>query len=207
MIKIPCSLLLGIGLAFAGWASAAAGAENHLLESPDGRIRVSIEFPAPGSTERPVWSATFLGNQMLTNCNLGLEIRDEGELMKGARLRRERRRSVSKRIPVMFGKAAYANDRFNEIRFELETIAHSKLDVIFRCYNDAVAVRYELPKGEKGSIIVVTGETTSFGICGEPHAYVQYLENYNTSHEHNVIATPARGVTNGALLDLPLTLS
>src|SRR5204863_1472297 len=139
-------------------------------------------------------------------CRLGLQIANEGELTKGVRLQRERRRSVSTRIPVLFGKAAYANDHFNEMRFQLESLSHRKVDVIFRCYNDAIALRYELPQNKAG-LVTITDETTSFGVCGDPTAYVQYLENYNTSHEHNVVQTPLGGITNGVLLDLPLTLS
>src|SRR6478609_1092639 len=99
-------------------ASAAMVGEEHLLKSPDGRIHVSIRLPKPASAETPQWSATFLGNRIVTNCSLGLQIAREGDLMKGARLRRERKRSVNNIIPVLFGKSASANDRFNEISFE-----------------------------------------------------------------------------------------
>ena len=87
-----------------GSATVAAGSahDGYFLESPDGTLKISINLPVPGSTNTPVWSATFLGKQILTNCNLGLRIRDEGELTKGARLQRERRRSLNKRIPVLF---------------------------------------------------------------------------------------------------------
>jgi len=206
MKNITCFLLLLIGLVSPFLSSAATVLEDYQLESPDGRIKVSIKFPGPDSVERPHWSARFLGMQVLTNCSLGLQIANEGELIKGVRLQRERRRSVSKRIPVLFGKAAYASDHFNEMRFQLESLSHRKVDVIFRCYNDAIALRYELPQNKAG-LVTITDETTSFGVSGDPTAYVQYLENYTTSHEHNVVPTPVGGITNGVLLDLPLTLS
>src|SRR5436190_6755981 len=163
MKKIICFLLLSIGLASPFLSSAAIVREDYLLESPDGSIKVSITFAGPDSTERPNWSARFLGTQILTNCSLGLQIANEGELTKGVRLQRERRRSVSKRIPVLFGKAAYANDHFNEMRFQLESLSHRKVDVIFRCYNDAIALRYELPQNKAG-LVTITDETTSFGV-------------------------------------------
>ena len=62
-----------------------------------------------------------------------------------------------------------------------------------------------MPAHETASSVTVTNETTSFQLAGDPTAYVQYLENYNTSHEHNVTPTPYRDIKRGVLLDMPLT--
>ncbi|HWX18744.1 MAG TPA: glycoside hydrolase family 97 protein [Candidatus Binatia bacterium] len=179
--------------------------EVRRLASPDQRIRVSIQLPAPGSTERPGWSAVFQGKTLLANCSLGLMTADAGELMSGVRVVRERSRSLDQRIPVLFGKADNANDRFNDLRFTFETPQRRRLDVVFRCYDDAIAFRYELPKHAKGKAVTVTDETTSFRVEGEPTAYAQYLESYTTSHEHNVTAVRCHELRPGALLDMPLT--
>jgi alpha-glucosidase len=127
--------------------------------------------------------------------------------MTGVRLLRERNRSVDQRIPVLFGKADHAQDSFRESRLELETTAHRKIELVFRCYNDAVALRYELPSEARGSQVVIANETTSFGVEGNPMAYAQYLENYTTSHEHNVTPARSRDLRPGELLDTPLTLA
>src|SRR5205085_9209021 len=122
------------------------------------------------STERPSWAASFHGKPILTNCSFGLQTTDTGELMAGVRVVRERRRSVDRRIPVLLGKSAYANDSFHETRFTFETPRHRRLDVTFRCYNDAVAFRYELPRDEARSVTIAE-ETTSSRVEGEPTAY------------------------------------
>src|SRR5216117_1534282 len=72
------------------------------LTSPDSRIQVSIQMPAPGATARPCWAASFQGKPILTNCSLGLQTTDGGELLAGVRVVRERRRSADRRIPVLF---------------------------------------------------------------------------------------------------------
>jgi alpha-glucosidase len=127
--------------------------------------------------------------------------------MAGARALRVRNRSTNRRIPVLFGKADHADDRYGEIRFELETSAHRRVAVVFRCYNDAIALRYELPEGPNRVAVTITDESTSFRVVGTPTAYVQYLENYNTSHEHNVEICGYRDIRPKTLLDMPLTLS
>jgi len=48
---------------------------------------------------------------------------------------------------------------------------------------------------------------TTFGLEGNPTTYAQYLENYTTSHEHNVTSVRARDLPEGQLLDMPLTLA
>jgi len=177
------------------------------LISPDGRIRVSIQMPSPGSDERPFWSATFREKTILTNCWLGLKIAESGELMAGARVLSERRSVSNRRVPVPFGKAAHAMDRFHELRFTLESRQGRQVNVVFRCYDDAIALRYELGGYGKDHSIRITDETTSFEAQGSPTAYVQYLENFKTSHEHNVTAARYRDIRPDALIDLPLTLA
>lgn len=185
----------------------ADAAESRLLASPDGQIQVAIHLPAPDSTERPSWSASFRGKPLLTNCSLGLQTTDAGELLAGVRIVRQRSRSVDKSIPVLFGKAERAHDRFHETRFTFETSRHRRLDVVFRCYTDAVAFRYELPKDSEAASVTISDETTSFQLEDNPTAHAQYLENYTTSHEHNVTTIHYAELPAGQLLDLPLTFS
>jgi alpha-glucosidase len=180
---------------------------DQVLKSPDGRIQVSIQMPEAGSKEKPRWSASFRGVQILTGCGLGLQTADFGELLAGTQIVQERSRSVNERIPVLFGRSDHANDWFNETRYSLGTQANQRMDVVFRCYNDAIALRYELPTRAKAVSVTITNESTSFRFAGEPIALVQYLENYTTSHEHNVISTPYGDIRRGELLDLPLTVS
>ena len=185
-----------------------AVAENDCkLTSPDGRIVVSIQMPRSGSADRPTWSVAFRGKPILTGCELGLETADASDLLTGVRALKQSEKSVSERIPVLFGKSDHADNNFAEIRFSLESPRRQKLDIVFRAYNDAVALRYQLPKDAKHESITISDETTSFGVAGDPKAYAQYLENYKTSHEHNVTTVSCGNIPTNTLLDMPLTLS
>lgn len=200
-----CCLSCALGFLLPGLGVAKSPAA-YRLSSPDQRIRVSLEFPAAGSVGRPTWWATFNGTPVLTNCELGLKTTTGGELMAGGRVVSEERRSVNQRIPVYFGKADHAQDRFNEVRFTLERASSGKLEVTFRCYDDAIALRYGLPRNPQHGSVTIADETTSFEPVGDPTAYVQYLESYTTSHEHNVTETPCSAIKPETLLDMPLTL-
>jgi alpha-glucosidase len=176
------------------------------LRSPDGRISVSMEWPRAGSTNLPVWSARFRDKPLLTQCALSLQTADAGELLAGTRLVREKRRSDDSSVAIPFGKASRARDRFREARILLATHAGPAVEVVFRCYDDAIALRYELSAGkDRPDSVTITEEATSFGLEGNPTALVQYLENYQTSHEHNVASGRASEIRPGQLLDVPLT--
>ena len=192
-------------LAVSGQAVHANAAR--ILHSPDGRLTVQIQMPSPGSTDTPRWSATFGGKAILSNCRLSLNVAEGGDLLAGVQVQEERSHSLDKRIRVLFGKVDSANDRYCELRFTLENPQHRRVTVVFRCYNDAIAFRYEVPKQAGMKRLIVMEEGTSFVPVGNPRAYVQYLENYQTSHEHNVTKTPLQDIKPNTLLDMPLTLA
>ncbi|MCB1125604.1 MAG: glycoside hydrolase family 97 protein, partial [Verrucomicrobiae bacterium] len=142
-------------------------------------------------------------------CELGLQLRDGNDLLAGLILQDAQRRSVNVRVPVLFGRRSEAADRFEEVRMIARASVGPGVAVVFRCYDDAVAFRYEIgldgSDGAEGGI-AIADETTSFQTTGDPTAYVQYLEDYRTSHEHPVMTASHGRIRSGALLDLPLTL-
>jgi hypothetical protein len=113
------------------------------LHSPDNRLSVQIHLPTPGSAETPRWSMTFRGKTILSNCRLSLEVKDAGELLAGVRIRKEDSRSADERVPIRFAKADQAPDRYRETRLALDNQQHWDIAIVFRCYDDAVAFRYE----------------------------------------------------------------
>ena len=195
------SFVLAALLAVSGQAVRADAAR--VLHSPDGRLAVQIQMPSSGSADTPHWSATFRGKAILNDCRLSLNVAEGGDLLAGVQVQEERSRSLDKRVRVLFGKTEVAHDNYHELRFTLENPRHRRVEVVFRCYNDAIALRYEVPKQAGMKRLTVTEEGTSFAPVGNPRAYVQYLENYRTSHEHNVTTTPLRDVKPDTLLDMP----
>lgn len=177
------------------------------LHSPDGRLGVQMDLPPPGSGEVPRWSATFRGKTILSDCRLSLEVADQGELLAGVRVRNERSRSAAERVRVLFGKAETAQDRYCETRLSLENRRRGSVEVVFRCYDDAIAFRYEIPQQAGQERLTVIEEGTSFTLSGNPRAYLQYLEHYQTSHEHNVTTTRDRDVKPDTLVDMPATFA
>jgi alpha-glucosidase len=194
-------------LAVLGQQQAVSAEAPYALHSPDGRLEVQIHMPPSGSRETPRWSVTFRGKTILSACRLSLEAADAGDLLAGVRVQSQRSRSADERVPILFGKADMAWDHYGETRFSLENRQHRPVEVVFRCYDDAIAFRYEIPKQPGKERLTITEEGTSFALSGNPLAYVQYLENYQTSHEHNVSTTRYCDVKADTLVDMPATFA
>lgn len=199
-VALGCMVILG------GQHRVQADAPN-TLHSPDGRLGVQMHLPPPGSTETPRWSATFRGKTILTDCRLSLEVAGAGDLLAGVRVRSQHSRTADEPVRILFGKADMARDRYQETRWSLENRQHRPLEVVFRCYDNVIAFRYEVLQPSGNEPLTVTEEGTSFALADNPAAYVQYLENYLTSHEHNV-TTPRYGeIKANTLLDMPATFA
>ena len=185
---------------------AAAANAKEILKSPDGNIRVTIELPDKGR-DLPAWSVSFHGKALFTDCELSLQIASEGDWFRNTKLIGKRTEKRNETIPVFFGKSSSARNQYRELRLNFSGASGQKIDAVFRCYNDAIAFRYEIPQQGADGRIVIADEATSFGVAGNPTSYIQVLKDFHTSHEHLVNTTPYDKIKRGALLDMPLTLS
>ena len=161
-------LLVVTAFIAAAASDALAAGDTYRLHSPDKHIETSISLGTLTPSGKPAWSATFHGIPLLKDCALGLQTTDAGELFAGARLLRQSHSSHNERIPVLFGKTAQAENRFEEVRLEFATAAGGHLDVEFRCYNDAVAFRYVIKDLPNQSRATVSDESTGFSVTGNP---------------------------------------
>jgi alpha-glucosidase len=194
---VVLSFLFGIGL-------REVSADT--LSSPDGRIELEVSWPTVGSGSRPRWSARFQGRTLITEAELGLLLKEQGDVLAGNRPVSEVRRTYREQVGMPFGKASHAQDHFNEWTVTLKPVSGVSAEVVFRCYQDAVAFRYRLKRliPDKAPL-VVSDEVTTFAPPPGLNARIQVLENHRTSHEHRVQSLSSGEIPVGKLLDLPLS--
>lgn len=187
-------------------ALALDSSGRYALRSPSGSLDVQIALPQGRSTKRPSWSLKRGTKTLLDGCLLSLTEKARGDLMEGARVDSVETRFVDERVPILFGKSSEGVNRFREIRLGLRTPDGGSLALVFRCFDDAVAFRYEVESlpGSKG--VVVQGEDSSFVPAGEWTAYARYMANFANSREHLIAEVPLSDLRQGVLLDTPLTL-
>ncbi|MBI5706899.1 MAG: glycoside hydrolase family 97 protein [Armatimonadetes bacterium] len=174
--------------------------------SPDGRLKLTLHFPEPGESRSPEWSLSFDGKPLLEGCCLSLSVASRGDLLANAEVTRIQEFSHRETVPVLFGKCAKAVDAYRAVAIRMRSLDGGDIGLEFRCYDDAVAFRYEVFMLPGTKSIAVSSEETTFRPSGNPTAYAQYLQNFTTSHEVNHTVLPLKKLMGGRLLDTPLTL-
>jgi len=143
------------------------------IASPDGLLVASIDV-AGGV---PRYALAWKGQELIGWSPLGLAVRDDaGGGWRETVRRRRKQRSAWK--PV-WGKRAAVVDEFQELTLSLEDSSPpvTRMDLVFRIYNDGFAFRYILqPEGEKRSILV-DGDRSTFAFLVNGDAWF-----YNGEH-------------------------
>lgn len=198
--------LAAILLAPAMTVGAQEGA-RYALRSPDGRVELTVDSSAadPAVAATPRWSLSFAGAPILGEGALGLVTVEGTELLQGAQVEEVTRDARDERVPMRFGKASEARDAYGSLRLALRGEAGVRVDLIARCYDDALALRYEVPEQAGLDALQLADEATAFAIAGEWTGYVQYLPHHRTSHEHPIERVLSSELAVGALIDLPVT--
>lgn len=188
------------------FASVVNVRATEMVHSPDSNLHVTIES-ATRDHQLPAWSLSFNRRVLFTNCDLSLEVAGHGDRFRNAQIVGTKTTTHRETVPVQFGKSSSARNDYQELRIHFRSASSQSVDAVFRCYNDAVAFRYEVAHQGGDERIVIADENTSFGVAGNPTSYIQVLENFRTSHEHFVTTTRYDEIKPGSLLDMPLTLA
>lgn len=179
--------------------------DSFTLTSPGGNIQTEITLPHAGTSKELHWSTKLNGKTLLKECTVSLSMAVQGDLLSSGKWLYSTRRSQETRIPVLFGKSSHADDTFNELRLAFAASKSLQIDIVYRCYADAVALRYEIKSNGDLKKAIISDEATTFRPIDNPTTFVQYLEHYKTSHEHEVDILPLQNIKADQLLDTPLT--
>lgn len=117
------------------------------------------------------------------------------------------KRSVDQQHELVATKAARARDHFNELTVALAEPgpAGKKLEVIFRAYDDGVAVRYRVPAQAGLDKVVISGESTQFRFADAKQCWGFNPGNMTSSHEGEYDPVDPAKIRPHHLYDPPLT--
>ena len=174
--------------------------------SPGGNLQLKIHHSERGLSDNIAWSMVFKDQLRVDRSELSLVFEGIGDLLANVEMVQHERRFHDQTIPVLFGKSSHARDRFEEQLLVLQGPQGVRLRIRFRCYEDALAFRYELLEGPSTNPWVLRDERSTFVLHGQPMVWVQYLEHHRTSHEHEVENPSWNDVRPETLLDCPLTV-
>ncbi len=177
--SIPWLALTGALLVPPGSARGQTAPFTATLRSPDGRIEVRV-------TSAPLaYSIQFQGRPVVLESALGLSFRGLPDVSDWQVVRASRHRE-DRRLRPVYGKTSSIRDRYQELDLVLagRSDPARRLEVQVRAFNDAVALRYVVPRQAALDTFVVERELTAFRFAGDPTVWAGTTGRYRYHHAY-----------------------
>ena len=161
------SVILSVGV----WASDT-------LQSPNEQLKINFELKALDELEnRPVYSVSFRGEPLIENSPLGLTLADGSSLTGSFKRLSAEKSSYDKTWKPVYGEQSVIRNNYNELVVNLshENAPQCHMDVVFRCYNTGIAIRYRFPENAlAGDSIAIKQEKTEFRFLDNHRVWLTY---------------------------------
>ncbi|MDR1555826.1 MAG: glycoside hydrolase family 97 protein [Tannerellaceae bacterium] len=183
-----------------------AGAQNVIVSSPDGKIRMEVHYGNELS-----YSVAYNGKSLIHNSPMGFELKDEEPMGRNLSLLNEARVSAQNEswIPVVQNKHAKISLHWNEamLRLRETTSDLRKMNLYVRVYDNGVAFRYQLFGARKTGDRQITRELTGFSVPDTSIAWVaEYKPHYTSSQETEFVMKQVTEVTSSTVAGIPFLI-
>ncbi|HEY9221522.1 MAG TPA: glycoside hydrolase family 97 protein [Lutibacter sp.] len=157
------------------------------VASPDGNVKV--EFKLTGKGE-PTYLVTFKNKEVIKTSTLGgFDLKDMVSLKDNFEIVNATSSGFNEVWEMPWGEQTKVENNYKELKIELQEKADlkRKLTIVFRVYDDGLGFRYEFPKQENLSEVIITDENTQFNLTGDhkvwwaPGDWDIYEHLYNTT--------------------------
>ena len=187
------ALVLG-GLMLVLMHSCHSNPDSWNLRSPDKKITISInKLGNPDKMDDMLFYSVSLkekGNrlQVIEPSPLGLE-REDGRFVENLRyLSSDHKKNVRENYQLVSGKHLDCSSEYSELLIHFQNRGGEKINLVFRAYDDGVALKYQFP-GQKSRETRVLRELTGFNLgtgqaWGHPYDTVaRWNPGYETYYE------------------------
>ena len=145
-----------------------ASARDIKLSSPDGSLTLIA-----GVDGGKAWYEVKRGSEAVINrSQLGFVLSD-GDLKGNFKMGKVTRTSLDELWSQPWGEDAVVHNHYNEMRVRLHERGGMKryIDVVFRAFDDGVALRYEFPRQQGLQDFVIVDEVTQFALPSDAYAW------------------------------------
>jgi len=156
-------------------ACLKVSATTEQIYSPDKDIRVDIH-----AVDNTLEAEIFKGDvHLVRNIRLGLTL--NGSNFDSFKVTGKKRSHFSDTWRPVWGKQSEVRNEYNRFIFSVKDIEDSnrKMNIIFRVYDDGVALRYEIPEQSSPNEFVINKDLTSFAVARERSFYTPNGERAN----------------------------
>ena len=142
---------------------ACQSSKESMLTSPDGKVQLMF---ALGDNGEPIYSVCRNGKPVLLPSALGLETAEQS-LTSRFRIDNISRASCDTIWETVWGEERFIRDCHNEMTVHLRHASGTRMDIVFRAFNDGFALRYK--GGSQG--LTILSEKTSYVFAQTPEAW------------------------------------
>lgn len=202
--------ILRILLLIAMFSTLVYTGEPVRLSSPDGDNKVIVELkeklePYPSGT-RLYYSVRVDGKPLLLDSPFGLEFQDMPPLASHLNIVDTKTRSIDRTWTRVWGKRKVVRDHCNELTLMLQETQppKRKIHLLFRAYNDGVAMRYYIPEQQAIQSFHISSERTHFCFAGNYLAWATTWRHFITSQEEEFDQTRLSDISFAEITGTPL---
>ena len=148
--------------------------ERITIASPDHRLEVL--FNVSSKDNRAQYCLYYKNRKIIDTSLMGLALKGGGELGKDVTISDVKHSSFSGSWKPVYGERNEYPDNYNQT---VITLADRKtgtpsLVITFRCYNEGIAFRYNVPVADSLHTTILSKELTSFSFTGPVNAWISH---------------------------------
>jgi hypothetical protein len=163
-----------ISIAFVVLLNFSVQGQTETIYSPNKNVKAEIRLDS--TLNATIFKAQF---DLVKNIQLGLSINDAD--FNAFTVIKKKKSAFSDVWKPVFGTQSEILNEYNELI--LSVVENKKLkrqmNIVFRVYNDGVAIRYEIPKQSAINNFVINSDLTSFEVAGDNVFWVPNGEKDN----------------------------
>jgi hypothetical protein len=143
--------------------NASDGQKSLELSSPNNVINVSFNLSQEGE---PYYRVTMEDNVIIDTSYVGFEFKNAAAFNKNFMVKDSKISAFNETWQMPWGEQLDVINNYKELKIELQedTSPNRYLNIVFRVYDDGIGFRYEFPKQEGVSELLVTEEHTQFNL-------------------------------------------
>lgn len=181
-------------------AALSAAPANQSLQSPDGRLSISVS-----TGDGIFYTMSHDGTVLIENSPISMTLSDGTVYGGEARLQKAVKTSVDRTIDAAVYKKAAVEDKYNELTLKFKTFS-----LVFRAYDSGMAYRFISHAGKPFEVV---SEQAVFSLPEDWNMFVPYVRKSDTfekqffnSFENTYRHTPVSEWEKGRLAFLPLMI-
>jgi glucan 1,4-alpha-glucosidase len=142
-----------------------ANTQAQQVQSPSKLITLDFKLTNDG---KPSYLVNYKNKPVILNSFLGIKLKDGSNLTSGFVIENSKNNSFNEIWHPVLGEHANIANHYNELSIGLnQTATNTKMNIIFRVFDEGVAFRYDFPKQKTLNYFIIADEVTQFNLTND----------------------------------------